>query len=62
MTDEARMERDANGLAATSEGWFAVDVRDAAWVTSEKFGAACIFEGDEAYAPWRNGRPEGLPI
>src|SRR4029078_4200195 len=43
--DEARMKRDENGLVAASEGWFAVNVREAAWVTSEKFGAACIFEG-----------------
>ncbi len=48
MTDEARMERDENGLVAASEGWFAVNVREAAWVTSEKFGAACIFEGGAA--------------
>jgi uncharacterized cupin superfamily protein len=48
MTDEARMERDDNGLVAASEGWFAVNVREAAWVTSEKFGAACIFEGGAA--------------
>jgi uncharacterized cupin superfamily protein len=46
MTAEARLERDANGLVAATEGWFAVNVRDAPWVTSETFGAACIFEGD----------------
>jgi len=46
MTEEARLERDENGLVAATEGWFAVNVRDAAWVTSETFGAACIFEGD----------------
>ena len=41
-----QMERDENGLVAASDGWFAVNVRDAAWVRSETFGAACIFEGD----------------
>ena len=46
MTEEARMQRDENGLVAASEGWFTVNVRDAAWVTSESFGDACIFEGD----------------
>jgi uncharacterized cupin superfamily protein len=46
MTEEARLERDENGLVAATEGWFAVNVRDAAWVTNETFGAACIFEGD----------------
>ena len=31
---------------AATEGWFAVNVRDAAWVTNEAMGDACIFEGD----------------
>ncbi len=44
--DEARLECDENGLVAATEGWFAVNVRDAAWVTNEKFADACIFEGD----------------
>jgi uncharacterized cupin superfamily protein len=44
--DEARMERTDYGMTATTEGWFAVSVRDAAWMTNEKFGAACVFEGD----------------
>jgi uncharacterized cupin superfamily protein len=45
MTDEARMEQSEYGLVAASDGWFTVNVRDAAWVTSETFGDACIFEG-----------------
>jgi uncharacterized cupin superfamily protein len=48
VTEEARMEQAETGLVAATDGWFAVNVRDAAWVTSEKFGAACIFEGDVA--------------
>jgi uncharacterized cupin superfamily protein len=44
--DEARMERTDHGITAATEGWFAVNVRDAAWVTNDKFGAACVFEGD----------------
>jgi uncharacterized cupin superfamily protein len=44
--DEARLERTEHGMVAATPGWFAVSVRDAAWVTSEKFGDACIFEGD----------------
>jgi uncharacterized cupin superfamily protein len=43
--DEARMERNEYGLVAMTEGWFTVNVRDAAWVTSETLGDACIFEG-----------------
>jgi hypothetical protein len=45
--DEARLERSEAGVAV-SEGWFVANVREAAWVTNEAFGAACIFEGDEA--------------
>ncbi len=36
------------GLVAVTEGWFVVNVRDAAWVTNEHFVSACIFEGGEA--------------
>jgi len=49
--DEARMERTEYGLTAATEGWFAISVRDAAWVTNDKFGAACIFEGDAVAFP-----------
>jgi uncharacterized cupin superfamily protein len=43
--DEARMVRSEYGLVAETEGWFTVNVRDAAWVTNEQLGDACIFEG-----------------
>jgi uncharacterized cupin superfamily protein len=46
--DEARLERTEYGVSAATEGWFSVNLRDAAWVTSDSFGAACIFEGDAA--------------
>ena len=46
MVPEARMEQSEAGLVAATEGWFAVNVRDAAWVTSTSFGDACVFEGD----------------
>ena len=46
--DEARLERTEYGLAPASDGWFVVNVRDAAWVTNERFAAACVFEGDAA--------------
>jgi len=45
---EARMEQSEAGLVAATPGWFTVNVRDAAWVRSESFGDACIFEGDAA--------------
>jgi uncharacterized cupin superfamily protein len=49
--EEARLERRDAGLTAVTDGWFVVNVRDAAWVTNEVLGAACIFEGDEAPFP-----------
>jgi uncharacterized cupin superfamily protein len=45
---EARLEKSDAGLAPATDGWFVVNIRDAAWVTNEHFGAACIFEGDDA--------------
>ena len=45
---EARLEQLETGLAPMTDGWFVVNVRDAAWVTSDAFGADCIFEGDDA--------------
>ena len=42
------MEQSEYGRVAVTEGWFTVNVRDAAWVTSEVFGDACVFEGDAA--------------
>ena len=46
MVGEARLERLATGLAPVSDGWFVVNVPDAAWVTSPVGGDACIFESD----------------
>ncbi len=42
----ARLEDVGSGLAPVSPGWFVVNVRDAAWVTNEAFGARCLFEAD----------------
>jgi quercetin dioxygenase-like cupin family protein len=44
--EEARLEQLDAGLTPVTDGWFVVNVRDAAWVTNEALGAACIFEGD----------------
>jgi uncharacterized cupin superfamily protein len=67
MVPEARMEQSEYGLAAATEGWFVVNVRDTAWVTSERFGDAAIFEGDLRFgqvgytlAVLRPGEPNGL--
>lgn len=29
-----------------TDGWFVVNVRDAAWLSNEAFGLRCVFEGD----------------
>jgi uncharacterized cupin superfamily protein len=68
VVEEARLARSEYGVAAATDGWFVVNVRDAAWVTGEHFADACIFEGDEAPFPQlgftlgvlRPGRPSGL--
>ena len=62
------MEQSEAGLVAATAGWFVVNVRDAAWVTSESFGDACVLEGDAApfaqigytLAVLQPGRPSAL--
>jgi uncharacterized cupin superfamily protein len=68
MVDPARMEQSEAGLVAATDGWFVVNVRDAAWVTGEHFGDACVFEGEKApfgqvgytLAVLKPGQPSGL--
>jgi uncharacterized cupin superfamily protein len=48
MVREARLEKSDAGLAPLTDGWFVVNIRDAAWVRSDTFGADCIFESDDA--------------
>jgi uncharacterized cupin superfamily protein len=43
---EAPLEDTGSGLAPAGEGWFVVNVRDTAWITSESFGSGCGFESD----------------
>jgi uncharacterized cupin superfamily protein len=42
---EAQLEEVGSGLAPVSDGWFVVNVKDAAWLTNDAFGARCVFEG-----------------
>ena len=51
MVEEARLERLDAGLTPVNEGWFVVSVPEAAWVTNEALGAACVFEGDDVAFP-----------
>jgi uncharacterized cupin superfamily protein len=68
MVEEARLEEREAGLTPVTDGWFVVNVRDGAWVTSEALGDACVFEGDEAPFPdvgftlavLRPGQPSGM--
>jgi uncharacterized cupin superfamily protein len=43
---EARLEDVGSGLAPVSPGWFVVNVRDAAWLRNDQFGARCAFQAD----------------
>jgi uncharacterized cupin superfamily protein len=68
MVEEARLEPSAAGLTPATDGWFVVNVRDAAWLRSEAFGAECIFEDHDApfadlgfgLCVLRPGRPNGM--
>jgi uncharacterized cupin superfamily protein len=55
LAEEARLEEVGSGLAPVSDGWFVVNVRDAAWLTHDAFGARCVFEGDK---PVLRNRPD----
>jgi uncharacterized cupin superfamily protein len=71
---EARLDDSGSGLAPASDGWFVVNVRDAAWLTSESAGAGrssgaeCVFESREFEFPQlalrlhvlEPGEPNGL--
>lgn len=48
---EAPLDDSGSGLAPAGDGWFVVNVRDAAWMTSETFGAGCVFESRNAWFP-----------
>ncbi|MDX6401368.1 MAG: hypothetical protein QOF27_1974, partial [Gaiellaceae bacterium] len=46
---EARLDDSGSGLAPAADGWFVVNVRGAAWLTSENgekkpSGSECSFE------------------
>jgi uncharacterized cupin superfamily protein len=68
MIDEAVLEERPAGLTPVTPGWFVVDMRKAAWLTNETFGAACVFEGDAAPFPQlgytiavlQPGQPSGM--
>jgi uncharacterized cupin superfamily protein len=58
MVAEARLEKADSGLTPATEGWFVVNVGEAAWLTNESFGARCVFEAD---VPVVRSRPDLEP-
>ena len=46
MAEEARLVDTAAGLVPQGDGWFVLNVRDAAWMRHDVFGARCAFEAD----------------
>ena len=68
MVEEARLDESDFGLAPASEGWFAMNVLEAAWIANDAFGAACPFESDDVSFPQlgftlqvlQPGQPNGL--
>jgi uncharacterized cupin superfamily protein len=48
VPEEAPLAEYGSGLAPAAEGWFVVNVRDAAWDTHEVFGSSCMFESPDA--------------
>jgi uncharacterized cupin superfamily protein len=58
MVDQARLAATDSGLTPASDGWFVVNVGEAAWLTNEAFGGRCVFEAD---VPVVRNRPELEP-
>jgi uncharacterized cupin superfamily protein len=58
MVEEARLEAVDSGLTPVTDGWFVLNVRDAAWMTNEKFGARGVFEASGRVV---KGRPDLEP-
>jgi quercetin dioxygenase-like cupin family protein len=46
VAEEARLADTGAGLVPQGDGWFVLNVRDAAWMRNDVFGARCGFEAD----------------
>jgi uncharacterized cupin superfamily protein len=53
MIEEARLAETGAGLVPQTDGWFVLNVRDAAWLRHDVFGARCGFEADGRIAKER---------
>jgi uncharacterized cupin superfamily protein len=49
VVPEAKLSRTDAGLVPNGEGWFVLNARDAPWFERDKFGSACIFEGESRF-------------
>jgi uncharacterized cupin superfamily protein len=49
MVPEARLEQTDSGFAATGEGWFVLNAREARWRHAEGRGARLDFEGETEF-------------
>jgi uncharacterized cupin superfamily protein len=49
VTEEAQLREGEAGLVPEGDGWFIVNVADAQGMQSERFGRACIFEGEAKF-------------
>ena len=58
MVEEAPLEDVGSGLAPVGEGWFVVNVGEAAWLRSDAFGGRCVFESNQ---PVLRKRPDLEP-
>jgi uncharacterized cupin superfamily protein len=54
MTPQARLQAVDSGLTPAGDGWFVVNVDEAAWLANEHFGARCVFEADARVARTRD--------
>jgi uncharacterized cupin superfamily protein len=51
MVDESPMKDNGAGLVPADDGWFVVNVRDAAWRANPAFGTGCAFEAEPGRFP-----------
>jgi uncharacterized cupin superfamily protein len=49
VIEEALMTDRGHGLVPSGDGWFVVNLADAAWERSESFGTWCRFEGEARF-------------
>jgi uncharacterized cupin superfamily protein len=51
VVEEARLERLDGGLTPVTDGWFVVNVPEAAWVTNPVLGDCCVIESEDVSFP-----------